>query len=132
MFRKVLASKIHRATITHADLDYEGSITLPPDLLQAANMLEFEAVCIWNVTRGSRFETYTIEGIPGSRDICVNGAAAHLVKPGDLIIIASFKFVEADFKGKIEPKVVFVDANNNIKSFRREVAGPQRMTELMA
>ena len=125
MFKKVLSSKIHRATVTQADLDYEGSITIPPDLLEATGIMEFEAVCVWNVTRGTRFETYAITGLPNSRDVCVNGAAAHLVKPGDLIIIANFAFVDGASTEKITPKVVFVDEQNHIRQMRAEVAGPQ-------
>ncbi len=73
MYRKFLRSKIHRATVTQADLDYEGSLTLPPDLMRASDIAAYEAVCVWNVTRGTRLETYAIEGIEGSRDICANG-----------------------------------------------------------
>ena len=89
-YRKMLKSKIHRACITQADLDYEGSITLSPELLAAANILPNEAVNVWNVTAGTRFETYAITGEKGSKDVCVNGAAAHLVTPGDIVIIATF------------------------------------------
>ena len=91
--RKVLRSKIHRATVTHADLDYEGSVTIPPELLTASNIAEYEAVSVWNVTRGTRFETYAITGLPNSTDVCVNGAAAHLVEPGDTVIIACFGWI---------------------------------------
>ena len=114
-------SKIHRATITHADLDYEGSITLSPELLEAADILPHEAVHIWNVTAGTRFETYAIEGHSNSTAVCVNGAAAHLVTPGDLIIIASFIQL-ADEKCRAHiPTVIFVDENNRIKEKRPEV-----------
>lgn len=77
----MLKSKIHRACVTQADLDYEGSITISPELLKAANILPYEAVNVWNITAGTRFETYAITGEKGSTDICVNGAAAHLVTP---------------------------------------------------
>jgi len=127
MYRKMLRAKIHRATITHADLEYEGSITIPPDLMEAGDFLPSEAVCVWNVTRGTRFETYTIEGDPESRNICVNGAAAHLVKPGDLVIIAAFTMLPEDVARDYEPKVVFVDENNHIKYLRKEIAGPMRL-----
>jgi aspartate 1-decarboxylase len=128
MFRKFLKSKIHRATVTQADLDYEGSLTIPPDLMRAANIAPFESVHVWNVTRGTRLETYAITGEEGSRDICVNGAAAHLVRPGDLIIIATYGFITddvADNQG-VEPKVVFVDSENRIQHLGPEVAGPRR------
>ena len=94
MLRKFLRSKIHRATVTQADLHYEGSLTLPPDLLLAAGISPFESVHVWNVTRGTRLETYAILGEPGSSDVCINGAAAHLVKPGDIVIIATFGFIQ--------------------------------------
>ncbi len=127
MFRKFLRSKIHRATVTQADLDYEGSLTIPPDLMRAAGIAPFESVHVWDVTRGTRLETYAITGEEGSRDICVNGAAAHLVRPGDLIIIATYAFVtDESAEQGIEPKVVFVDAENRIQHLGPEVAGPRR------
>ncbi|MFT4060160.1 MAG: aspartate 1-decarboxylase [Legionella sp.] len=122
-YRKMLKSKIHRATITEADLDYEGSITISPELLKAANILPYEAVNVWNVTAGTRFETYAIMGTPGSTDICVNGAAAHLVTPGDLIIIATFSQVLEKDCAHVEPTVVFVDQFNRIKEIRPERIG---------
>ncbi len=127
-YRKLLGSKIHRATVTQADLEYEGSITVPPDLLKAANIMPYEAVQIWDVTSGTRLETYAVEGIAGSRDICINGAAAHLVKPADIVIIARFIYVaEADCKG-YEPIVVLVDKANRIKEIRKEIPGPAKAT----
>jgi aspartate 1-decarboxylase len=120
MRREVLRAKIHRATVTQADLDYEGSITIPPDLMEAADMIEFEKVAIWNVTRGTRFETYTFLGKPGSRDICINGAAAHLAQPGDLVIIAAFTTMREKKARKWQPLVVFVDEQNRIKEIRSE------------
>ena len=124
MLTKMLKSKIHRATVTQADLNYEGSISISPELLAVADLHEFEAVNIWNVTQGTRFETYTIKGLPGSNDICVNGAAAHLVKPGDLIIIASFVMLnEQELKTHV-PKAIFVDNQNKFKEKRPELAGP--------
>ena len=89
-------SKIHRATVTHADLEYEGSVTIDLDLLEAAQILPFEAVHVWNVTRGTRLITYALEGPRGSGAICVNGAAAHLNSPGDLVIIATFAEMTAE------------------------------------
>ena len=123
-YRRMLKSKIHRACVTQADLDYEGSITLPTELLTAANILPYEAVNIWNVTAGTRFETYAITGLKNSSDICVNGAAAHLVTPGDLIIIATFCQLLDEECQFIKPKVVFVDKFNKIKEIR-----PERLPE---
>lgn len=119
----MLKSKIHRACVTEADLDYEGSITISPELLKAANILPYEAVNVWNVTAGTRFETYAITGEQGSTNICVNGAAAHLVTPGDLIIIATFAQVPEEECAALVPIVVFVDQFNRIKEMRPEIAG---------
>ncbi len=121
-YRRMLKSKIHRARVTHADLDYEGSITIAPELLIAANILPYEAVHIWNVTAGTRFETYAIEGAANSSHICVNGAAAHLVTLGDIIIIASFIQLADELCSTYLPKAIFVDAHNRIKETRAEVA----------
>jgi aspartate 1-decarboxylase len=122
-YRKMLKSKIHRACVTEADLDYEGSITISPELLKAANILPYEAVNVWNVTAGTRFETYAITGEKGSTDICVNGAAAHLVTPGDLVIIASFSQILEEDCADLVPTVVFVDQFNRLKEIRPEVVG---------
>lgn len=121
-YRRMLKSKIHRATITHADLNYEGSITLSPELLRASDILPLEAVSIWNITAGTRFETYTIEGKPGSSHVCVNGAAARLVSPGDLIIIASFIQLEESKCSTYQPSIVFMNEYNQIKEMREEIA----------
>lgn len=128
MFRKFLRSKIHRATVTQADLHYEGSLTLPPDLLTAAGIAPFEAVQVWNVTRGTRLETYAILGEIGTNDVCINGAAAHLVRPGDIVIVAAFGFIqETDSELQVpDPKVVFVDENNRISFTGKEIPGPRR------
>lgn len=126
MFRKMLRSKIHRATVTAADLNYEGSITIPPELLKASEIAPFEAVHIWDITRGTRFETYAISGEEGSNDICVNGAAAHLVDPGDLIIIAAFNYLASDEISECQPRVVFVDQHNRIRETRPEIPGPRQ------
>jgi aspartate 1-decarboxylase len=125
IYRKMLGSKIHRARVTQADLHYEGSVTIPPELLQAANLLPYEAVNIWNVTSGTRLETYAITGKPGSTDICINGAAAHLISPGDIVIIARFVHVEECDASSFKPTVVFVDENNRLKQIRDEIAGPR-------
>jgi len=121
-YRRMLKSKIHRARITHADLNYEGSITLSPELLEAADILPHEAVSIWNITAGTRFETYTIEGQSDSSAVCVNGAAARLVSPGDLIIIASFIQLQEEACRAFKPTVVFVDEQNKMREIRDEVA----------
>ncbi|ARG98656.1 aspartate 1-decarboxylase [Legionella micdadei] len=121
LYRKMLKSKIHRARVTHADLDYEGSITLSPELLKAANILPNEAVNIWNVTAGTRFETYAITGEKGSSHVCINGAAAHLVTPGDIIIIASFVQLLEEHCASHTPTVIFVDELNRLREIRSEI-----------
>jgi aspartate 1-decarboxylase len=122
-YRKMLKSKIHRACVTQADLEYEGSITISPELLEASNILPYEAVNVWNITAGTRFETYAILGNKGSTDICVNGAAAHLVTPGDLVIIASFIQIAEEECQAHQPTVVFVDQFNRLKEIRPERLG---------
>jgi aspartate 1-decarboxylase len=123
MDRKMLKSKIHRATVTGADLHYEGSITIDRELMEAADIIPYEAVCIWDVNNGSRFETYAIEGEPGSGVICINGAAARMVAPQDLVIIASFVNMPNAQALVHEPKLVFVDDKNRMLDTRKEVAG---------
>ncbi len=112
MFRKMLKSKIHRATVTDANLNYQGSVTIDPELMTLANLKPFEFVDIWDVNNGSRFETYVIEGQRGSREICINGAAARLVAPGDKVIIASSFYLDS-VNTDFYPSVVFVDELNN-------------------
>lgn len=125
MQRTMFTGKIHRATVTHADLDYEGSVTVDRDLLKAAGMLEHEFVHIWNVTRGSRITTYTLNGEAGSGVICINGAAAHHNRPGDLVIISAFAQMNDDEARQHRPRVVLVDSHNKILSAAaREVPGP--------
>ncbi|MCM2357304.1 MAG: aspartate 1-decarboxylase [Geobacteraceae bacterium] len=123
MDRKMLKSKIHRATVTGADLHYEGSITIDKDLLEAADIIPYEAVCIWDVDNGNRFETYAIEGERGSGVICINGAAARMVAPKDLVIIASFVSMANEEALRHQPKLVFVDEENRMLPTRKEVAG---------
>ncbi len=113
MLRKMLKSKIHRAKITDANLEYEGSITIDKELMDLADLKPFEFVDVWNVTNGSRFETYVIEGEFGKREICVNGAAARLVAKNDLVIIASHSFFHEQEIEDFKQKIVFVDENNN-------------------
>ena len=121
----VFKSKIHRATVTHADLEYEGSVTVDSDLLDAAEILPYEAIHIWNVTRGSRLMTYALPGPRGSGAICVNGAAAHLNQPGDLVILATFAEMTREEARRHRPLVVRVDAENRqIEDMSEEVPGP--------
>src|SRR5436190_7571401 len=130
MQRFMLKSKIHRATVTEADVNYEGSLTLDTRLLEEADIIAFEEVHVWNVTRGTRFRTYAMVGEPGSGVVCANGAAALLVEPGDLIIIATFTLVDDAEMKAFQPRVVFVDEHNRIKSTHtHEVAGPMLLTE---
>jgi len=127
MRRILFKSKFHRATVTQADLDYEGSVTIDQNLLRAADIIANEKVAIWNVTQGTRLETYALEGEPGSGVICINGAAAHLNKPGDLVIIATFAEVEDAEARAWKPTVVFVDAQNRIVPGQtEEIPGPAR------
>ncbi|MEZ4600566.1 MAG: aspartate 1-decarboxylase [Syntrophotaleaceae bacterium] len=123
MKRKMLKSKIHRATVTGADLEYEGSVTIDADLLAAADILPYEAVDIWNVTYGTRFQTYAIEGLPGSGTICINGAAARLVSRGDKVIIASWLEIDDEKAASHEPKLVFVDDSNVPTDQKKETPG---------
>jgi len=120
----MLKSKIHRATVTAADLSYEGSVTVDQVLLQAADILPGEAVWIWNVTNGARLETYALAGEPGSGVICINGAAAHLVRPGDLVILASFVQLDEAEVQTFQPRILFVDEANRLVDARPEVSGP--------
>lgn len=114
MLRTMFKSKIHRATVTEANLNYVGSITIDSDLLKAADILEHEQVAIVNINNGARFETYTIAGPAGSGVICLNGAAARLAHPGDLVIIISYaQMNEAELVG-YKPTVVVVDADNRM------------------
>jgi len=120
-------AKIHRATVTHADLDYEGSVTIDEDLLDASGILEYEAVHVWNITRGTRLQTYAIKGARGTGVICINGAAAHLNRPGDLVILATFAELEPQEVAGFRPTVVLVDGQNRVVDpAAAEVAGPAR------
>jgi len=130
MRKEMFLGKIHRATITHADLEYEGSVTVDVDLLEAADIWENEKVHIWNVTRGTRLETYALEGPRGSGVICVNGAAAHHNEPGDLCIIATFGSMDREEARNHVPKVIMVDQNNKIVATGPELPGPQMPRKL--
>ncbi len=124
MFKTLLGGKIHRATVTEANLNYVGSITVDCDLLDAAGISVHEKVHIVNNNNGARFETYTIPGERGSGVLCLNGAAARLVQPGDVVIIMSYVLMDAEQAATHQPKVVLVDEHNQIKQvIRYETAG---------
>ncbi|MBO0600406.1 aspartate 1-decarboxylase [Sporosarcina sp. E16_3] len=123
MFRMMMNSKLHRATVTEADLNYVGSITIDTDLLDAAGMLPNEKVHVVNNNNGSRFETYIIAGERGSGVICVNGAAARLVQRGDIVIILSYVYMTDEEARKHEPTVLIMDENNGVKEIIREKQG---------
>lgn len=114
MLRTMMKSKIHRATVTQADLHYVGSVTVDADLLDAADLLPGELVHIVDITNGARLETYTIAGERGSGVIGINGAAAHLVHPGDLVILIGYGLMDTAEARSFAPRVVFVDADNRI------------------
>jgi aspartate 1-decarboxylase len=113
MRRTLMKSKIHRATITDANLHYVGSVTLDPELMAAADILEHERVEIYNVSNGSRLATYAIAGAPGRGEVCLNGAAAHLAARGDLVILCTYAEVEESETQAWRPRVVFVDSANH-------------------
>ena len=112
--RTLLSGKIHRATVTQADLNYIGSVSIDEDLLDASGISEWEKVAILDVTNGARLETYAIRAPRGSREICINGAAAHLVKPGDVVIILSYVEIEEEFIEMHVPRIVLVSSKNRI------------------
>jgi len=122
MRRTMLGGKIHRATVTHADVDYEGSITIDSDLMEAAGFLPNEVVHVWNASNGARLTTYVIPGPAGQGDVCVNGAAAHHARPGDLVIVATFVELDDAEARAWEPRVVFVDERNSPVTRRPERA----------
>ena len=115
----LLSGKIHGARVTSANLAYEGSLTIPIPLMEASGISEFEAVHVWNVTSGTRLQTYAICGSIGSNEICANGAAAHLINPGDKVIIAAFSWCDREVAKNLFPKVVFVDDENQIREVRK-------------
>ena len=135
MRRRMMKSKIHRATVTDANVDYVGSITVDRDLMDAADLLEFEQVAVVDIDNGARLETYVIEGERGSGAICLNGAAAHLVHPGDRVILISYcEVVDAELASGWQPTVVHVDtANRQIsEELAQELAGERRYVEVAA
>jgi aspartate 1-decarboxylase len=116
MYLEIMRSKIHRATITQADLHYVGSITIDKNLLEKSGIKPHEKVSVLDINNGARFETYVIEGEPGSGEICVNGAAARMVHKGDLIIIIAYGWMTPEEADKHQPVVVHVDDNNKATS----------------
>jgi aspartate 1-decarboxylase len=125
MRRTLLKSKIHRATVTGADLHYQGSVKIDPVLMEAADIVEWERVEIYNVTNGERFATYAIPGTPGDGEIVLNGAAAHKVRPGHLVIIATYADFEAEEIRDHVPALVFVDEANRRVSHPATVVVPE-------
>jgi aspartate 1-decarboxylase len=117
VLRTMLKSKVHRATVTQADLHYVGSVTLDEDLMDAADLLAGEQVAIVDITNGARLETYVIKGERGSGVIGINGAAAHLVHPGDLVILIAYTQVDSGSAAAFEPKIVFVDEQNRVTDY---------------
>ena len=111
----MLKSKIHRATVTDANLDYEGSITLDPVLMKEANLIEFEKVHVLDVTNGNRLETYVIKGQENSGEVCINGAAAHLINVNDLVIIASYCSLNEEELIDFKPTIILVNEKNQVK-----------------
>ena len=130
MQRRMFLSKIHRATITHADLHYEGSCTIDDTLMKTAGILPHEELHVWNITQGTRLVTYAIPGPPDSGVICVNGAAAHGNSPGDLVILATFGEMSDEQAQHFAPTVVMVNRDNRIADIRAEVPGPQMPPKL--
>ncbi len=120
MYRTLLLSKIHRATVTGADVHYEGSITIDTDLLRVANIRVYEEVHVVDVDNGARLETYVIPGQPGSGEIQLNGAAARLVAVGDKVIIMAYAALPEPIPDDYAPTVVFVDAHNRVTEIRRK------------
>ena len=114
MLLNFLKSKIHRATVTEANLDYVGSISIDESLMKAANIQELESVHVLNITNGERLITYAIKAPAGSGEICINGAAAHLAKKNDLVIIVAYSMIEESSKNKHRATIVHVNANNKI------------------
>lgn len=128
MQRSMLKSKIHRVKVTHSLIDYEGSIEIDRELMNAADILHYEEVYVWNISNGNRFSTYAIPAESGSGRICVNGAAARLTQPGDEVIIASFINLDESEVRSHQPKIVFVDDKNRIKAVNGKKARLKRVS----
>lgn len=118
MMRHMFIGKIHRATVTDADVDYEGSVAIDRELMDAAGILDNEVIQVWNVTNGERLNTYAVPAPAGSGVICMNGAAAHKAKPGHLVILAVYAWMDEKEAKEHRPKIVFVDENNRIRQSR--------------
>ena len=135
MRRRMMKSKVHRATVTDADVHYVGSITIDRDLMDAADLLEYEHVAVVDVDNGARLETYVIEGVRGTGAICLNGAAAHLIHPGDRIIILSYADVDdADLAEGWAPRIVHVDTANHAisEAQAKQLAAERTYVEIAA
>ena len=135
MRRRMMKSKIHRATVTDANVNYVGSITIDSTLMEQADLLEYEQVAVVDIDNGARLETYVIEGQRGSGEICLNGAAAHLVHPGDRVIVISYaEYDDAELTEGYAPVVVHVDSANHVipEELARQLAGERIYTEVAA
>ena len=132
MIRTMLKCKIHRATVTDAVLHYEGSVTVDKTLMDAAGLVEYEQVHIWNVDNGNRFTTYVIDGEPGSGVICLNGAAARQVSKGDLVIIAAFAACDEREMANFHPTLVYVDGKNRITGVKNKVESESQRPRVAA
>lgn len=118
MLRKLMKSKLHRATVTRADLHYEGSLGVDEDLMRLAGLLPNEAVHVWNVNNGSRLQTYVVPAPAGSGEICLFGSAARQGQPGDLVIIAAFAWMEDEEARRFRPQVVLLEEGNRVRTER--------------
>jgi len=132
MMRTMLKCKIHRATVTDAVLHYEGSVTIDKTLMDAAGLVVYEQVHIWNVDNGNRFTTYVIDGEPDSGVICLNGAAARQVSKGDLVIIAAFSAYDEKELANFQPTLVYVDRQNRITDVKRKVEPEGQVSRVAA
>ncbi len=132
MIRTMLKCKIHRATVTEAVLHYEGSITIDETLMEAAGLIEYEQVHIYNIDNGNRFSTYVIRGERDSGVICINGAAARKVSKGDLLIIANYAAYDEKELADFRPTLVYVDEKNRITSVKRKVESESQATRIAA
>ena len=132
MMKTMLKCKIHRATVTDAQLHYEGSVTVDRTLMDAAGLVEYEQVHIWNVDNGNRFTTYAIEGEADSGVICLNGAAARQVSKGDLVIIAAFSAYDEKELENFQPSLVYVDRKNRITDVKRKIASESQPHRIAA
>jgi aspartate 1-decarboxylase len=127
--RTMLRSKIHRLHVTEVNIAYEGSITIDKNLMEAADILQYERVEVLNINNGARFSTYAIEGERGSGQICVNGAAARLAAKGDIVIILTYQDITDNEASKVKPNLVYVDAENHFTSVKKEM---ESLTDFMS